>query len=371
MPYLIDFLCPVRVVLDTIRLNCNINPFIGLRSKSKNLLLVAPLEIDMSLRKTHFIIALVASTFALAAYAGPLSIGGFTQVKTEYQYTDYDEYGYPDPLLYEYPEEYFQPLPYVADFPENRGLIRLTKGLGINDEMEVKYQYSDLDEGNQQELFNLKYSRNLSGSADAHLSSQLTTGAAGFLGKMFEAGGKYDWAGFVLASASYAYYSNETDTSLNDSHSWQLKLRQTLTKTTAFQVRHDWFFASGENADFTSNTLTFWLSQWFPTRTALHLEWREHWDTMGLVSHAPTIEIDQYLSWATLVKVRGRYYYGKPSDPIALESIKGDSFNSYSISGIISHYLFAETNVSLKYRYYTSDQDISMNTYLLAIEHIL
>ncbi len=134
-----------------------------------------------------------------------------------------------------------------------------------------------------------------------------------------------------------------------------MKLRQSLTRSTAFQVRHDWFFASGDKADFVSNTLTFWLSQFFPTQTALHFEWRKHWDTTDLISHSPSIEIDQYLSWATIAKVRARYYYGKPSDPDALETIKGDHFESYSISGILSHYILAETLVSLKYRYYWSD----------------
>ncbi len=326
----------------------------------------------MFLRKLICLLISTSFVFVTTSEAGSFSIGNFTQVKMEYQYTDYGEYTYPNPILFEYPEQqYIQPAPYVGDFPENRAMLRITQGLGINDELVVRYQYSDLDDGNQQELFNLKYQRNLAASADAHISSQVTTGIAGFVGKMIEFGGKIDWAGFVLATASYAYYSNESDTTNSDAHSWQLKLRQALTKTTALQIRHDWFFAGGEKSDFTSNTLIFWLSQWLPTRTAVHLEWREHWDTTGLVSHAPTIELDQYLSWATLVKLRGRYYYGKPSDPTALESIKGDAFNSYSISTIVSHFLFAETNVSLKYRYYWSDQDTQINTYLLAIEHIL
>jgi hypothetical protein len=290
----------------------------------------------------------------------------------EYQYTDYLKYNYPNPVLFEYPnQQYTQPLPYIADFPENRALVRVTQGLGINDEIQLKYQYSDLDVENYQELLNLRYQRNLSAAADGHVSTQLTRGAGGFMGTMFETGGKIDWAGFVLLSGSYAYYSNKTDTSSSDAHSFQLKLRQAITRSTALQVRHDYFFAAGDKADFVSNTITFWLSQFLPTQTALHLEWREHWDSVDLHSSSPSFEIDQYLSWATILKVRGRYYYGKPSDPVALESLKGDSFESYSISGILSHYLFAETQVSLKYRYYWSDQDIEMNTYLIALEHIL
>ncbi|TKJ40766.1 hypothetical protein CEE37_07315 [candidate division LCP-89 bacterium B3_LCP] len=323
------------------------------------------------------IILLISAITLIPAslFAGPLSIGNFTQVKLEYQYTDYLKYSYPNPILFEYPnQQYTQPLPYIVDFPENRSLARVTQGIGFNDEIQLKYQYSDLSENNFQDLFNLKYQRNVSASADVHISGQFTRGTGNFLGKMVQLGGRYDWAGFVLASASYAYYTNEIDSvglEKSDAHSFQLKLRQTLSRSTAFQVRHDWFFASGEKADFVSNTLTFWLSQWLPTQTAVHLEWREHWDTAGLTSHSPSLEIAQYLSWATIFKTRARYYYGKPTDEAALETIKGDHFTSFSISGILSHHLFAETIVSVKYRYYWSDQDVEMNTYLLALEHIL
>ncbi len=308
------------------------------------------------------------------AEAGPLSIGNFTQVKLEYQYTDYNQYTYPNPILFEYPnQQYTQPLPYIADFPENRGLVRVTQSLSFNDELQLKYQYSDLDkyEDNWQDLFNIRYLHYLTGSADVHASTQFTRGAGGFDGKMFEFGGRYDWAGFILFKASYSYYTNKTDTSSNDAHSFQLMLRQSLTRSTAFQVRHDWFFASGKKADFTSNTLTFWLSQYLPTRTAVHLEWREHWDTTGLNSHSPSLEIDQYLSWQTILTFRGRYYIGLPEDPVALESIEGDAFQSWSFSGILKHYIFAETQVMLKFRYYRSDQGVSMNTYLIGLEHIL
>ena len=319
----------------------------------------------MSLRQIFCILPTILVIWTSSAFAGPLSIGNFTQVKLEYQYTDYLKYTYPNPILFEYPnQQYTQPLPYIADFPENRTLLRIIQGLGFNDEMEFRYQYSDLNENDYQDLFFLKYQRNLTASADVHVSGQLTRGTSEFLGKMIEVGGKYDWAGFFLASGSYAYYTNESDTSDSDAHSFQLKLRQSLTNTTAFQVRHDWFYTAGEKSDFTNNTLSFWLSQWLPTKTAVHLEYRYHWDTTDLKSYSPGIEIDQYLSWATILKIRGRYYYGKPGDPSALESLMGDHFESYSLSAILSYYLFAETNVSLKYRFYWSDQDIEMNTYL-------
>ena len=241
---------------------------------------------------TLMVLALVVLSIT-SLHAGPLSIGNFTQVKLEYQYTDYGEYTYPNPMLFEYPEkQYTQPLPYIADFPENRAMLRITQGIGFNDELQLRYQYSDLTEDNHQDLFNIKYQRSLTDNIDGHVSTQLTRGIEGFEGRMFEGGGKIDWAGFVLASGSYAYYTNDSDTASSDAHSFQLKLRQTLTKSTAFQVRHDWFYTKTENTEFTSNTLTFWLSQFFPTQTIVHLEFREHWDTAGLTSHAPGIEID-------------------------------------------------------------------------------
>jgi len=326
--------------------------------------------------KIRYIIGfLLLLLLPLTTFAGPWSLGTFTQVKMEYQYTDYNEYKYPDPILYEYNQHaYTQPNPFIAQFPENRGLVRVTQGLGINDEIQVKYQYSDLDkiENSWEQLFHLRYNRNLTESADVHIATQFTRGSSNLEGEMVEIGGKYDWAGFIMLSGYYAYYSTKTDSNSNDSHSWQLKLRQALTKRTAIQVRHDWFFASGEKSDFISNSLTFWLSQWLPTRTAVHLEWREHWDSTGLNSHSPGIEIDQYIGWRTTFKMRGRYYLGKPEDPVALDTINGDEFTNWAFSGMLSHYIFPETKVLLKYRHYWSDdQDISMNTYLIALEHIL
>ncbi len=307
-------------------------------------------------------------------YAGPLSLGNFTQIKLEYQYSDYFEYQYPNPTLFEYPNrDYRQPAPYIADFPENRVLAKITQGLGINDVLHVKYQYSELDRTNQQDLFNLKYVRNLSSATEAHVSGQLTRGEAGFLGKMMEVGGRIDWAGFFMTEGSYAYYSNRVDTasSSTDAHSVEMKLRQALSRSTALQLKYSYFFAASSKADFFSNTVTLWLSQYFPTKTALHLEWRENWNGQHYVSASPGVEIDQYLSWATVLSLRARYYRGMPTLPEQLALIDGNAFESYSLSGIISHHLFAETVVMVKYRYYWSDQHIRMNTYLIGIEHIL
>lgn len=329
----------------------------------------------MSLKHSAAIFICAFCLSAGAALAGPWSIGNFTQVKLEYQYTDYLEYKYPNPILFEYPnQDYRQPVPYIADFPENRALAKVSQGLGINDVLHVKYQYSDLDRNKWQQLFNLKYVRNLSASTEAHVAGQITTGSGSFLGKMIEVGGKVDWAGFFLLEGTYAYYSNKVDTagaSSSDAHSFELKLRQALSKSTALQVKYGYFFSGGPGADFFSNTLTFWLSQYLPTRTAVHLEWREHWNGQHYHAWSPGLEIDQYLSWATVLTFRARFYQGLPEDPMQSMSLQGSKFDSYSVSGVLSHHIFAETVVMLKYRYYWSDQDIRMNTYLIGLEHIL
>lgn len=319
---------------------------------------------------------LILSCFHPAiSQAGKFSIGNFTQVKLEYQYSDYLDYTYPSPILFEYPgQDYRQPMPYIADFPETRALMKVTQGLGFNDVIHLKYQYSDLDRDKNQELFNAKYVRNLSASTEAHVSGQLTWGTGGFLSRMIEAGGKVDWSGFVLAEGSYGYYYNQVDTaggSTSDAHSVELKLRQALSRSTAFQVKYAYFFADGTNADFFSNTLTFWLSQYLPTRTAVHLEWRESWNGLQFRSGSSGLEIDQYLSWATILSLRARFYRGIPRDPLQLELISGNYYQSWSLSGILSHHLFAETVIMLKYRYYWSDQNIQMNTFLIGLEHIL
>jgi hypothetical protein len=319
-------------------------------------------------------------------HAGALSVGGFTQVKLEYQYTDYLKFAYPNPILFEYnSHDYRQPAPYINDFPENRVLAKVSQGLGINDVLHVKYQYSDLSDTNWQDLFNAKYVRNLSSSTEAHIAGQFTRGRGGFMGKSVEVGGKVDFAGFILADGSYGYYSNTSDSVWmdnlgvqqtkelpSDAHSLSLKLRQALSKSTAFQVKYDYFFAAGDRADFFSNTLTFWVSQYLPTKTAVHAEYRENWNGNKYRSWSSGLEIDQYLNWSSTLTLKGRFYQGLPTDPLAIQGLNGKtSFNSYSLSAILSHHLFAETIVMLKYRYYVSDQDIEMNTYLLGLQYIL
>ncbi len=323
------------------------------------------------------LIAVGLCSFCLssAALAGPYSIGNFTQIKLEYQYTDYLEYRYPNPILFEYPgQDYRQPAPYIVDFPENRMLAKVSQGLGINDVLHVKYQYSDLDESKWQQLFNAKYVRNLSASTEAHIAGQITTGSGKFMGKMIEVGGKVDWAGFVLAEATYGYYSNKIDTSgaiTSGAHAAELKLRQALSRSTALQVKYGYYFSGGESADFFSNTVTVWLSQFLPTQTAIHLEWREHWNGMHYRAWSPGLEIDQYLGWATNLTLRTRYYRGIPKDPNQLAQIGGDFFESNSISAVLSHHFYAETVVMLKIRNYASDEGVVMNTYLIGLEHIL
>jgi hypothetical protein len=311
---------------------------------------------------------LCLATLTTASYAGKFSIGSFTQVKLEYQYTDYSKYTYPSPILFEFPnQDYRQPAPYIADFPENRALLKISQGLGINDVLHVKYQYSDLTSVNRQELYNAKYVRNLSASTEAHLAGQITKGSGEFTSRMLETGAKVDFAGFTLAEGTYAYYYNTVDTAggaKGSAHSIELKLRQSVSKTTALQVKYGYFFASnGDLRDFFSNTL--------PTKTALHLEWRESWNSSRYRAWSPSLEIDQYLNWASILTVRARYYHGVPQEIAQLEALQGGEFNSYSLSGILSYRLFAETTVNLKYRYYWSDQDIQMHTYLIGLEHIL
>jgi hypothetical protein len=312
---------------------------------------------------------------AAAALAGHFSIGNFTQVKLEYQYSDYLDYEYPSAILFEYPnQDYRQPAPYIADFPENRVLAKVSQGLGINDVLHVKYQFSDLDQAKWQQLFNAKYVRNLSSSTEAHLAGQFTTGSGNFTGKMVEIGGKVDWAGFILGEITYGFYRSEIDTAgsiQSDAHALELKLRQALSRSTALQVKYGYFFSGGESADFFSNTLTVWLSQFLPTQTALHLEWREHWNGSQYRAWSPGLEIDQYLGWATNLTLRVRYYRGLPRDPNQLAQITGRYFESNSFSIILAHHIFAETVINVKFRNYASDEGILMNTYLIGLEHIL
>jgi len=314
-----------------------------------------------------------------------LGIGYQTVIKTEYQYSDYFKYSYPDPILYEYPDVlYTQPLPYISAFPEHRFLTRITQYLGFKTSLWFRYQRSHLDKNIHQNIYNARFNYEINDQYSVMATYQFMEfkdkreAGNNYSGHMFEVGGKFNFAGAVQIESSYGYYTSSyvtSDTEQGGAHSIMLKLRQALRSTTALQVKYNYFvinYSSLEEKEerFHSNTLTVWLSQYLPIETALHLSNRFYWNSSKTNSFSPSCEVIQYLNWKTILHLDYRYYHNKPQEEVFLQRIKGDTFSTHSWSVILEYSFTVNTKIWLKYRYYTSDQDVSMNTYLIALEQI-
>jgi hypothetical protein len=304
----------------------------------------------------------------------------------EYQYSDYLDFEYPHPVLFEYPDvAYTQPLPYISGFPEHRFLTRVTQYFGFNTSLGLRYQRSELDENTTQQIYFARLTRELSDQYSVMAAYQFMELDNGFnrnsnlSGHFFEIGGKFNFAGAVHVEPSYGYFSSSyVSPSAVDggAHSFMLKLRQALGPTTALQVKHHFFRVDyttdlDENEKFDSNTLTVWLSQYLPTETAIHASGRFYCNSKDTKSYSPKLEIVHYLNWKTILHLSYRYYKNTPETEEFLQRISGDSFKTHACAVMLEYSLSANTKAFLKYRYYSSDQNVRMNTYLVSLEQIL
>ncbi|MDZ7264029.1 MAG: DUF3570 domain-containing protein [candidate division KSB1 bacterium] len=343
----------------------------------------------MSQLKNKILLLVAIAIFSMSAsqlHGQLLGSGYQTVIKTEYQYSDYFDYTYPDPVLYEYPDQlYFQPAPYIASFPEHRFLTRVTQYFGFNTSLGLRYQWSHLDRDNRQRFYNLRLDHELNDQFSVMASYQFMSldnrkdAALDYSGHTFEIGGKFNFAGAVNIEPSIGYYTSgyfSPAAISGGGYTATLNLRQALGRTTALQAKYyfmkvDLGTKSGGSEKFDANTLTLWLSQYLPTETAVHLSNRFYWNTQRTQSFSPGLEVVQYLNWKTIVHLSYRYYKNRPGVDALLQRIEGNSFATHAISAILEYSFSANTKVQLKYRYYTSDQKIQMNTYLVAMEHIL
>jgi hypothetical protein len=337
------------------------------------------------IHKTNNLIYLPILIFLICfseLYGQLLGPGYQTIIKLEYQYSDYIDYTFPDPVLYQYPDvAYRQPRPFILFFPEHRFLTRLTQYFGFKTSLAMRYQWSDLDENIRQKIYNTRLSYELNdefsvmgGYQYMSLENYVST-LDSYSGHMVEIGGKFNFAGAIHLEPSYAYYTAGYFSPLAEGgggHSFLFKYRQALTSSTAFQLKYNFllidFSTINENQEFNSQTATIWLSQYLPTETAIHLSTRFYWNTVDTKSYAPALEITQYITWNIILHLGYRYYVNNPGTEDFLERIKGLTLTTIAFSGILDYSISVDTKIQLKYRYYVSNQDITMNTYLFSIE---
>ncbi len=339
------------------------------------------------LRAKILFVCLLSSVFfkANAIHSQFLGSGYQTVIKTEYQYSDYFNYTYPDPILFEYPDQlYYQPAPFIASFPEHRFLTRVTQYFGFNTSLGLRYQWSQLDKNNRQSFYNFRLEHELNDQFSIMGSYQFmnlnnNTDTLDYAGHTFEIGGKFNFAGAVHIEPSIGYYTSgyfSPTAKSGGGYTTMLTLRQALGRTTALQLKYyymkvDFTTKLGKSEKFDSNTLTVWLSQYFSTETALHLSGRYYWNTLKTQSFSPGLEMIQYLSWKTILHVSYRYYKNRPETESFLQKIKGETFSTHAISAILEYSFSANSKIQLKYRFYTSDLKVQMNTYLVGFEQIL
>lgn len=298
-----------------------------------------------------------------------------TRIKTEYQYTDYLKYQYPDPVYFEYPDiPYTQLRPYIADFPEHRFLFRIIHSFDYKTALTVKYQFSDMDTDSKLRLFAADLDRRITDQLSFSFGTQHSNQKNLLSGWMFEGGLRYDFAGFTIISPHFSYYNNKdvsSEGNKSSAYSFSLLVRQAINDITAVQFKYSHFHSTGELGKFNSNTYILWLSRYFNTETAVHLSMRYHNNSINVKSYSPGLEIVQYLNWASIIRFMYRYYNKAEGSDIGFGQLENKSLYSNSFALVFEYLLKKNLTISGKYRFYFSNRNIKMNTYLLGLEQLI
>jgi hypothetical protein len=294
------------------------------------------------------------------------------KLKVELQYADYWEYEYPEPIIFRFGvQDYTQNLPYLVNFPEKRGLVKFTRMIGSNTAVSIKYQFSDIRDDVDQHMGEFKITRSLANNLVGLIGGQLINDSRGFNNYQYGAGLRWDISALTIIQGDVQVYHRGEDAepvggrlqSLNI----RMKIRQVLTLSTALFFEYQLYDASGDQIQFTSHAGSVWLSQFLPTQTAIHANIRLYYNSIGIQSMAPSLEIAQYVNWATVIRAKYRYYANE-SDNVSLGEqrvIIPDNLKSHTISLQLNREINPDLELYGKYRYYKSNLNIEMNTYLI------
>ncbi|MFH0991589.1 MAG: hypothetical protein V1799_16405 [bacterium] len=297
-----------------------------------------------------------------------------SKLKVEVQYADYGEYEYPEPILYQYGlSPYQQRYPYIVNFPERRGLIKFSRLVSSETVLGFKYQFSDLREDVKQHLFETKLTKTLDIGIIGIAAAQLLRDSRGFSAVQYGTGISWEPNAITLFQGDIQYYyrgdaASSVGGRLGTANA-RLKFRQVLTLSTALQAEYSFYNAAGNSLKFNSQSLALWLSQFFKTQTAIHVNGRFYTNTMGIQSFSPSLEIAQYIDWATVLWLKFRYYTNESRNVSFGEQgvYIPNGLRSTSVSAQVNHELTPSLLVYGKYRYYKSNLNIQMNTYLTGL----
>lgn len=294
------------------------------------------------------------------------------KIKVELQYADYGEYEYPEPIVYRYGvQEYVQNYPYIVNFPEKRGLAKFTRILGNTAAAGVKYQFSELRDGVIQHLGEIKLTKNMGSKWIGLVSGQMINDTRKY--NAYQPGLGFQWqlSPLTIVQGDAQYYMRGRDAEpvggkMNAVNA-RIKIRQVITVSTAVLMEYVYYNADGEDLRFQSHNIAIWLSQFLPTQTAVHVNLRYYDNSMGIRSLAPSVELAQYLNWATVLRIKYRRYTNQ-SDNVSLgekDVIVPDNLKSNTISVQLNREMSQDLDLYGMYRYYKSNLGVRMNTYLL------
>jgi hypothetical protein len=295
-----------------------------------------------------------------------------SKLKLELQYSDYSQYEYPEPILFNYGvSPYTQNEPYIVNFPEWRALVKYTRLVGSRTALSLKYQFSDIKTGIAGHYLEGKVTRNLSEPVIGLISGAYLYDSRGFGAFQGGAGVSWEISPITLTQVDAQYYHRGPSAAAlggeMGSLNLRVKFRQVLTLSTAFLTEYSYYNAKGDAISFRSHNLSLWLSQYLPTQTAVHFNIRLYTNTAGIKSFCPSVEVGQYLNWATVLLLKFRYYQNE-SDNVSLGEegvIIPDGLISRTISAQVNREMNARLLMYLKYRYYTSNMGVRMHTYML------
>lgn len=295
-----------------------------------------------------------------------------SKLKVEFQYADYGEYEYPEPVLFQYGvTPHIQNKPYIADFPEKRLLIKFSRLIGSASALSMKYQYSDLREDAKQHFGELKYTKSFNESVVGIVSGQILNDTRQYTAYQGGAGCLWEISPITSTEVDLQYFYRGSSAKAVGGKmgmfNARLKYRQVLTISTAFLAEYIYYNALGDAVTFNSHSIACWLSQYLPTETAVHLNLRYYRNSMGISSVSPSVEIYQYIDWATIIMLKYRHYKNE-SDNVSLGEKEiiipnGLSSNSYSVQ--LNREISSALLLYAKYRYYKSNMNVQMNTYLM------
>ncbi len=319
---------------------------------------------------TASLLILLSAVDAFAIFGGGMYP---TRLKMEYQYSDYTSYRYPEAIIPNYPDTLFQGQdPHIADFPENRALVKITQTLSPMSALQLRFQYSDLTEDKEQNLIYARYAHDVTELHTLYGSYQYLKQPDNYVGHMFQFGIREDRSGWIVGETSLSYLRNVYDDgNMIETYAPMLQMRFSLDRYTAILGRWEGYWTGGDNDDIKSFIYSLYISRFFETQTAVHIGCRYYDNDLGVVSYAPAFEIAQYVLWNLTLRASYRYYENEIENAEIAATLEQSAIRSHSFRAIVEWEAIGDVKFHLKLRRYTNNQHIGMNTYLLGFEVIL